>query len=183
MEYNIAKMEGDKTTYRYILASKCTKPLVVIGVNPSTANEEAPDRTIRKVMGFVQNSNEEGIGKYDGFVMLNLYAQRSTLFKGVDTEKNEVLHQGNLQAIRAHFEGHDELDVLVAFGNLVMQRPFLLDCFCDIVSVLEEKGRKIHWKQIGELTKKYNPRHPLYAPYNYGLLPFDKVTFFARKKK
>ena len=40
MDYQIKQMIGDEETHRYVLASRCTKPLVVIGVNPSTANEK-----------------------------------------------------------------------------------------------------------------------------------------------
>ena len=82
MDYQIDKMIGDENTHRYVLASKGIKPLVVIGVNPSTANEHKPDPTIRKVMGFAERN------KYDSFVMLNLYAQRSTDFKGVHRERD-----------------------------------------------------------------------------------------------
>ena len=35
MDYQIKQMIGDEKTHRYVLASRCTKPLVVIGVNPS----------------------------------------------------------------------------------------------------------------------------------------------------
>ena len=54
MDYQIKQMIGDEKTHRYVLASRCTKPLVVIGVNPSTANEKHPDPTVRKVMGFAE---------------------------------------------------------------------------------------------------------------------------------
>ena len=82
MDYQIKQMIGDEKTHRYVLASRCAKPLVVIGVNPSTANEKYPDPTVRKVMGFAELNN------YDGFVMLNLYAQRSTNFKGVHNKRD-----------------------------------------------------------------------------------------------
>ena len=59
-------MIGDAETHRYVLASRCVKTLVVIGVNPSTANEKYPDPTVRKVIEFAKLNN------YDGFVVLNL---------------------------------------------------------------------------------------------------------------
>ncbi len=102
MDYQIKQMIGDEKTHRYVLASRCAKPLVVIGVNPSTANEKYPDPTVRKVMGFAELSN------YDGFVMLNLYAQRSTNFKGVHNKRDEILHQNNLDAIREFFKTYAE---------------------------------------------------------------------------
>ena len=70
MDYQIKQMIGDERTHRYVLASRCTKPLAVIGVNPSTANEKYPDPTVRKVMGFAKINN------YDGFVVLNLQPLR-----------------------------------------------------------------------------------------------------------
>ena len=113
MDYQIKQMIGDEETHRYVLASRCTKPLVVIGVNPSTANEKHPDPTVRKVMGFAE------LNSYDGFVMLNLYAQRSTNFKGVHNKRDEILHQNNLDAIKEFFKTYNDLDVLVAWGNLI----------------------------------------------------------------
>lgn len=98
MDYQINKMIGDENTYRFVLASKCTKPIVVMGGNPSTANEHKPDPTVRKVMGFA------GPGNYDGFVMLNLYAQRATKFNEVHCKRDEKLHQGNLDAIREYLK-------------------------------------------------------------------------------
>jgi hypothetical protein len=70
MDCQIKQMIGDAEFYRYVLASRCVKPLVVIGVNPSTANEKYPDPTVRKVMGFAELNN------YDGFVVLNLQPLR-----------------------------------------------------------------------------------------------------------
>ena len=70
MDYQIKQMIGDAEIYRHVLASRCAKPLVVIGVNPSTADETYPDPTVRKVIGFAKLNN------YDGFVMLNLQPLR-----------------------------------------------------------------------------------------------------------
>ena len=70
MDYQIKQMIGDAETHRYVLASRCVKPLVVIGVNPSTANETYPDPAARKVIRFAKLNN------YDGFVVLNLQPLR-----------------------------------------------------------------------------------------------------------
>ena len=45
--------------------------MYVIGINPSTANEEKPDRTIGRVMGFAEENG------FDGFAMINLYPQET----------------------------------------------------------------------------------------------------------
>ena len=121
---------------------RCTEPLVITRVNPSTANEKHPDPTVKKVMGFAELNN------YDDSVMLNLYAQRSTNFKGIHNKRDEILQQNNLDAIREFFKTYAELDVLVAWGNLISKRNYLLDCSRDIANVLQEQERKISWKQF-----------------------------------
>ncbi|MDO5017067.1 MAG: DUF1643 domain-containing protein [Porphyromonas sp.] len=169
-------MIGNESTLRYILASECTTPLVVIGVNPSTANETKPDPTVRKVMGFAERND------CDGFIMLNLYPQRSTDFACLHQERSEELHQNNLDAIKQYFDGFEELKVLVAWGNLVSKRTYLLDCFKDIASVLSSNSRRVSWLQIGTLTNSKHPRHPLYARYDSSLQPFDIDDYLKKIK-
>ena len=147
MDYQIKQMIGDEETHRYVLASRCTKPLVVIGVNPSTANEKHPDPTVRKVMGFAE------LNSYDGFVMLNLYAQRSTNFKGVHNKRDEILHQNNLDAIKEFFKTYNDLDVLVAWGNLL----YNLKSATKPLNVLIAFARPL----ITEFADNLNLKHPL----------------------
>lgn len=69
-----AQLSADRM-YRYTLWREwdATKPaFVVIGLNPSTADETADDPTIRRCIGFAKR---EGCGK---LVMLNLFAFRAT---------------------------------------------------------------------------------------------------------
>jgi len=147
MDNQIKQMIGDEETHRYVLASRCTKPLVVIGVNPSTANEKHPDPTVRKVMGFAE------LNSYDGFVMLNLYAQRSTNFKGVHNKRDEILHQNNLDAIKEFFKTYNDLDVLVAWGNLI----YNLKSATKPLNVLIAFARPL----ITEFADNLNLKHPL----------------------
>ena len=147
MDYQIKQMIGDEETHRYVLASRCTKPLVVIGVNPSTANEKHLDPTVRKVMGFAE------LNSYDGFVMLNLYAQRSTNFKGVHNKRDEILHQNNLDAIKEFFKTYNDLDVLVAWGNLL----YNLKSATKPLNVLIAFARPL----ITEFADNLNLKHPL----------------------
>nr|WP_313966157.1 DUF1643 domain-containing protein [uncultured Porphyromonas sp.] len=170
------KMIGDDINHRYVLSSEGAKPLVVIGVNPSTANESKLDATMRRVRGFAEHND------YDGFVMINLYPQRATNFGAVPQQRNEELHQKNLEAIRAFFKESEELDILAAWGNHAGERTYLKDCFRDIVSVLQEGGRKVAWKQIGALTKKKHPRHPLYARQDSSLEVFDVARYLEKRK-
>lgn len=62
---------SDDRLYRYVLYRVWDKGLprvAFIGLNPSTANEQIDDPTIRRVRGFAKNWG------YGGFYMLNLFA-------------------------------------------------------------------------------------------------------------
>ena len=63
------KSQGD---HRFVLEQPGKKMLLVVGLNPSTADETHPDPTTHKVMGFAEG------GGYDGFAMLNLSSERAT---------------------------------------------------------------------------------------------------------
>lgn len=59
--------------FRYSLGEKGKNPLIVFGINPSTAAPEYLDATIKAVKDIVETSN-----KYNGYLMLNIYPQRAT---------------------------------------------------------------------------------------------------------
>lgn len=61
--------QGD---YRFYIEQAGDKMLFVVGLNPSTANDKIADRTMTRVLEFVEKAG------YNGFVMLNLSAQRQT---------------------------------------------------------------------------------------------------------
>ncbi|MFQ8804369.1 MAG: DUF1643 domain-containing protein [Alistipes indistinctus] len=70
------------------------KMLFVIGLNPSTADESRPDRTVNRIMGFVEG------GGYDGFAVFNLSAERSTDKWSLAPQLDADKHRRNLDAIR-----------------------------------------------------------------------------------
>lgn len=150
-------MDGDAMC-RFSLTQRGSKTLYVLGVNPSTANEQSADRTMVKVMGFASKNG------FDGFVMLNVYPQRCTLPQNLSREVNEELHQKNLRKIQEAFLGEEHPTILVAFGDTIEIRPYLTQCLKDIISVLRPLSPQ--WKQIGSLTQRGNPRHPSRASYS-----------------
>ena len=70
--------ESEDFKIRYYLEQKGDKMLFIVGLNPSYANMDKPDSTMKKILGFMK---KEG---YNGFVMLNLYAQRGAFPKEQD---------------------------------------------------------------------------------------------------
>ncbi len=59
-------------SHRYILGEKGDRILACIGVNPSTAYPENLDPTLNSVKNIALHNG------FDGWVMYNLYPQRST---------------------------------------------------------------------------------------------------------
>ena len=73
--------------YRYSLSriwDKKKKLVLFIGLNPSTANEEVDDPTIRRCVNYVQNWG------YGGLMMVNLFAYRVTLPSGLKKVKYPI---------------------------------------------------------------------------------------------
>ena len=58
--------------YRYILGTRGERPLICIGINPSTAAPDALDPTLQSVQRIALANG------YDSFLMFNVYAQRAT---------------------------------------------------------------------------------------------------------
>lgn len=157
-------MIGDNDKVRYLLKKEGSKPLVVIGVNPSTANDNRPDATMTRVLGIVERNG------YDSFIMLNLYPQRCVKPSSLSPEFDPAIHEENLRQIKDALAGIDHPDVLLAFGDNIGIRPYLKNCLRNIVAVIN--GHNPHWLQLGTPTGNGNPRHPLYAGYRE-LTDFD----------
>ena len=58
--------------YRYILGTRGMRPLICVGINPSTAAPDALDPTLQSAQRIALNNG------YDSFLMFNVYAQRAT---------------------------------------------------------------------------------------------------------
>lgn len=142
---------------RFILGCNGKNPLIVLGVNPSTADENKPDATIRRVIGYAKRNG------FDGFIMINLYPLRKTIPAELPNERNVELNNVNIQCITSIVEKVDNPTILVAFGNTITIRPYLIDCLADIINALSDYP--IAWKQIGSLTKLGYPRHPSRGVY------------------
>ncbi|MDR2810869.1 MAG: DUF1643 domain-containing protein [Tannerellaceae bacterium] len=174
MEYKIdIYKNSDDNRLRYALGIKGNNPLVVLALNPSTADEKKPDRTIRKVMGIADGA------KKDGFIVINLYPLRATSPNDLPIEFNNEYHQTNLETIDAILKDYEEIDVLVAFGSNIGMRSYLKDCLKDIVEIIGK--HKTNWRKTGPLTKYGHPRHPLYVRYAEGLTPFNMEEYTTKR--
>lgn len=153
------KTGDDQGDYRFAIEQKGEKMLFVIGLNPSTANENIADRTMTRVLSFVAKA------ECDGFVMLNLSSQRQTNRSLLPQQQDEERHQQALQVIQKLAEKYPNASVLLAFGNPIVERKYFRENLSDIIKVLGNRN----YLQIGKLTAKGYPRHPLYASLQHAL--------------
>jgi hypothetical protein len=123
-----------------------TKDYVMfIGLNPSTANEETNDPTIRRVIGFAKKWG------YGGVVMANC-------FPFVSTDPMDLKHIGVA-------ENDMWLETLGATAGLVV---FAWGSF----QIVKERKRDLQLSEMFPeavalaINSDGSPRHPLYVPYD-----------------
>lgn len=153
--------------YRYILGTRGEKPLICIGINPSTAAPDDLDNTLKSVERVALHNG------YDSFIMFNVYAQRATNPDDMEPACNPALHRENMEA----FDYVLSLDkarapaVWAAWGTIIEKRDYLPNCVRDMIRIGE--ARNAVWYSAGKRSKKGHPHHPLYLRKDSVLEPFD----------
>jgi len=155
--------------YRYILGTRGKRPLICIGINPSTAEPDNLDNTLKSVERIALGNG------FDSFIMFNVYAQRATNPDAMEKTYNPLLHQENLEAFRYVLSISDKPAIWAAWGAIIEKRKYLPGCVRDMVAVGEEYGAS--WHCAGAITKKGHPHHPLYLRKDEKLKPFDVSAY------
>ena len=151
--------------YRYILGTRGQKPLICIGINPSTAQPDDLDNTLKSVERIALGNG------YDSFLMFNVYAQRATDPDHMEKCCNLQLHRENLEAFRYILSISEAPAVWAAWGTIIEKRDYLSECVRDMVKEGDAFGAK--WYCAGKRSKKGHPHHPLYLRKDEELKPFD----------
>jgi len=159
--------------YRYILGTRGKNPLICIGINPSTAEPDNLDNTLKSVERIALGNG------FDSFIMFNVYAQRATDPDAMEKSCNFLLHRENLEAFRYVLSISDKPAVWAAWGAIIEKRNYLADCVRDMVAVGQEYDAC--WYCAGAITKKGHPHHPLYLRKDEKLKPFDVASYLASR--
>lgn len=170
MKYNITLYEPNITNckHRFVLGTPGSNPLLVIGLNPSTANDKEPDQTMRRVSGYTIRQRN------DSFIMLNIYPQRTPHPENLSMKFDNQLHNDNIHHIKTIINKYTDISILAAWGNDITIRGYLKKCLSEIY--LHINNKKINWLRIGDLTQKGHPRHPSRGSY-LKLKNFDIVKY------
>jgi len=161
MSVNIGAIFSEDRVYRYSLWRYWTPPLdgnfrrlIFIGLNPSTADENTDDPTIRRCIGFA-----ERLG-YNGIVMLNLFAFRATkpseMFK-----VSEPIGKHNDTTIKSFID--NSTDFVAAWG-----------VYGSYLDRDKEMAMMIPDLLCLGTTKYGNARHPMYLKSDTNLEPWRK---------
>ena len=142
-------------TARYVLGTVGERPLVCVGVNPSTGQPGEYNGTLRAAQRMAQRHG------FDSWVMINLYPQRTVDPNRLHRRWIKAWHQENLAAI-AEVLGQGSPTLWAAWGTLIAKRPYLLRCLQDIASLPQAQG--LPWITLGQRSKQGHPHHPLYLP-------------------
>ena len=173
-EYDICKWlyaPNFYSEYRYILGTRGRKPLICIGINPSTARPDDLDNTLKSVERIALGNG------FDSFIMFNVYAQRATDPDAMEKYCNMALHRENLEAFRYVLSISDKPAVWAAWGTIIEKRDYLPACVQDMISVGKEYGAS--WYCAGAVSKKGHPHHPLYLRKDEKIKPFDVEAYLT----
>lgn len=164
---------NDYTEYRYILGTRGERPLICVGINPSTAAPDALDNTLKSVERVALHNG------YDSFLMFNVYAQRATRPDDMERSCNAELHRENMKAFDYALSlcRDGQPAVWAAWGAIIEKRAYLADCLRDMLDV--GMRHSAAWYCAGQRSKQGHPHHPLYLRKDSLLEPFDVSDYLA----
>ncbi len=171
-EYDIEKWlyaPNFYSEYRYLLGTRGKKPLICVGINPSTARPDALDNTLKSVQRIALGNG------FDSFLMFNVYAQRATSPDDMEKVCNPQLHRENLEAFRYILSLSPQPAIWAAWGAIIEKRKYLPQCIRDLLLAGEEVDAQ--WYCAGAISKKGHPHHPLYLRKDEKLRSFDVAAY------
>jgi hypothetical protein len=162
--------------YRYLLGTRGDRPLICVGINPSTAVPGRLDNTLKSAERIAFFNG------YDSFVMFNVYAQRATVPDDMDPILNPALHRENMKAFSWLLDRcTGEPAVWAAWGAIIEKRSYLPACILDMAEIGRRRG--VRWFTAGPRSKAGHPHHPLYLKKDSPLTPFTDLDSYLNSLK
>lgn len=155
---------SDCGLYRYRLdreVSSSPRVAAFIMVNPSTANGETDDATIRKLIGFSRRMN------FGRFIVGNKFAWRATDIRALRTTAHPVGPE-NDKHLATIMRSADV--TIAAWGPLAKLPPGLRNRWHEIADMADWIGVDL---QCFGTAKDGHPRHPLMLAYDTEIVPWE----------
>lgn len=149
--------------YRYWLSRVWDGSLptgTFVMLNPSTADAESDDPTIRKCVGFGQRYG------WGAIMVVNLYALRATDPRSLSVATvhgQDPVGDENDRILRVYAAEPTAGPVVAAWGARAVTVPGGTRRVANVLGALVGRGTTIY--RLGAATKDGHPRHPLYVPY------------------
>lgn len=162
---------SDCGTYRYTLTRHWGpgQALMFVMLNPSTADALKDDRTIGRCIEFAKR---EG---YDGIVVVNLYALRSTDPAAILTSPDPVGPDNDLYITPLLTERvRRGLPVVAAWGSFATTAS--RGAFAGRASRVLALVAGVDWRCLGVTKVTAAPRHPLYVRGDQPLIPYPAAA-------
>ena len=155
----------------YVIHSDCgiiIDPLIAIGINPSGGTEQSktdgePDKfspTAKRLHRIAEKAGRHSIILFDITPVVDKTIK--SLLTRIDEIKGaRVANLDHIREILTRYDVPEDAPVLLCFGNAyskVIKEESMCSCLSDILEVLPSDNLKC----LG-LTKKGNPKHPLFA--------------------
>lgn len=152
-------------SYRYRLSRQfgfSYRAATFIGVNPSTADAEVDDATVRKCIGFAKRWG------FDGIEIINLFAFRSTDVRALATAADPVGPRNDYHTKEALLNA----DFIVPCWGSVTKLP---DALVGRIGIVRDWIVSVDApvKCLG-FTKHGDPKHPLMLGYDTPLVDWPK---------
>ena len=175
-DYDITKwlyVPNYYSEYRYVLGTRGKKPLICVGINPSTAAPDDLDNTLKSVERIAHHNG------FDSFIMFNVYAQRATNPDDMEMTYNQALHAENMKAFDyiLSLDAEGSPAVWAAWGTIIEKRDYLPVCVRDMIEI--GQNRSARWFSAGKKSKKGHPHHPLYLRKDSPLEAFDVAGYVS----
>jgi hypothetical protein len=150
-------------TYRYQLTRRWSDSpfLAWIMLNPSTADENTDDPTIRKCVRWAR------MGGFGGIAVLNLLALRATDPRELNTHLDPIGPENDrhiAEVVRKTIEQGGSVACAWGCGGTLQGRASA------VLRLLQEQGCR---PLCLGTTREGQPRHPLYVAYQQALVPLE----------
>ncbi|MEE2726878.1 MAG: DUF1643 domain-containing protein [Candidatus Latescibacterota bacterium] len=167
--YNLY-LTDPKDHLRYALGNHCLHPLLIIGLNPSTANQYVRDQTLTRVEGFARR-------RALGIIMCNLYPLRCTDPDRLPKRADPALVKDNTRCIVSLCQQYAVREIWAAWGDPIEKRPYLSTCLHRLYEALSPLS--IDWLKCGSTTRRGHPRHPSRLAYRHRFSPLNMPHYLS----